>query len=901
MCAVPNRRIGVELGKFNNIIEESNMRLFNKRCPLGHAVSISMCLAAATLQAPYAYSQGEDESVLELDEIVVTGIRYENKLAIEQKRNNTVIGEFLASDDIGKFVDFDIADSLRRVSGVTTIFVEEEGQYVAMRGLDADFTHVTIDGISVAAVDLGGDFGGGRRVLLESVPSSSVKSLEILKTVTADMDGQGIGGHVNLVTRSAADADGMFFVANVSIGHYDKNVVPMNNYKPAIRGDFVWSDLFGSNDEFGLMLSGSYSHKERDVERVVLVNQRWRDPSGALVTPTEGDDSLGWGVYIPRISFDNVTTRYGGLVKLEYMPDDRLYSSLSINYYKVDEREQRAEVVMGGLVDARNGNVLSINNGWIQRRHQKWDIEKTVLNINHVLDYDFSDDDQIALTTGYSESRWYEDAPRVRFKDLIMPFAYTAAINGTAPPTVTMADNSTNVAANYYRPDVNWRTDDDKQKLFETNLTYAHNLDVGDAGLGFKTGIKYRSTDKKWDRDVLLYGEPFNGAALGVLDFTDVQTNADVNYSVPGQEFSQMFIDVDLFLQMAQNAPAGTIDFNEAGTISSSTNGDFSLTEKVLAAFAMVEYRGDNFSVNAGLRVEHTELDVLVLTTENASGKKNRKGSYGNILPSATFNYDATENLKMRVAYSRTIGRPSLSAVSGAVSVTDDGLGVTTINQGNPDLRPRISDNFDVSMEYYSDDGEDMAAIGLFYKDISDNIFTRTTILDGGATILNQPENVESSSVTGIELTLIKSSLDFLPEPFSNFGASMNATFISATQNLSENENINYLREQPEYIFNASLFYENEVFDARLTVNHTGEYAKTIILDPLWLSQWREALTQVDFSAGFQVKESLKITADIRNLTDEKQVISEGPDQRALRDYSEYGRSFWIGVSYKFN
>src|SRR5690606_31105572 len=135
--------------------------------------------------------------------------RAQNQLATDAKRNADIIADFLKSDDIGQQPDYNIADSLRRLPGVQTVFDEDEGRYVSIRGLNPSFTVGSLDGAMMATAER-----GNRQLNMEAIPSTAVAALEVLKSRTPDIEGNAIGGSINLVTRSAFDRPGSFLIGN---------------------------------------------------------------------------------------------------------------------------------------------------------------------------------------------------------------------------------------------------------------------------------------------------------------------------------------------------------------------------------------------------------------------------------------------------------------------------------------------------------------------------------------------------------------------------------------------------------------------------------------------------------------------------------------------------------------
>ncbi len=191
-------------------------------------------------------------------EIVVTGYRLAQLSALQDKKSAVGVRDSLTADDAGKLPDQNAAEALQRVSGVSITIDQGEGRYVAVRGIDAGLNNVTIDGQTIGAPE-----ADSRRIALDTIPTELLGKLEVIKTVTPDMDGNAIGGTVNLVTPSAFDhAEQQKITAAADIGYYD-----LNGESP-FGGSLAFSRRFGAEQQFGVMLSGSYSTRTYASENI---------------------------------------------------------------------------------------------------------------------------------------------------------------------------------------------------------------------------------------------------------------------------------------------------------------------------------------------------------------------------------------------------------------------------------------------------------------------------------------------------------------------------------------------------------------------------------------------------------------------------------------------------------
>ena len=196
------------------------------------------------------FSLGSTPEALGVEEVTVTGYRLAQITALQDKKASQTIKESVTADDAGKLPDQNAGETLARVTGVAVTTDQGEGRYVTIRGIDAALSNVTIDGQIIGSPE-----GDTRRVAIDTVPANILSKLEVVKAATPDLDGNAIGGTINLVTPSVFDdPDGRFFAASADFGYYD-----LGGQNPW-GGSIGWGNIF--NDRFGILLSASYSDRE---------------------------------------------------------------------------------------------------------------------------------------------------------------------------------------------------------------------------------------------------------------------------------------------------------------------------------------------------------------------------------------------------------------------------------------------------------------------------------------------------------------------------------------------------------------------------------------------------------------------------------------------------------------
>lgn len=885
-----------------------------KLSKLSKAILGSFTLSILGTQVLSSTVQAQEQATDESYEVInVIGVRAATKEAIDMKKDSSGIVDFLASDDVGKLPDFNIADAIRRAPGVNTIFDEDEGQFVALRGLSADFTYTTFDSGSVAAVDLGGFFGDGRRVLLEAVPSGAVKGVEVIKTLTPELDGNAIGGHVNLVTRSAFDVGDKYFVGTAVLGNFTDQDVSNNDEQLSYRSEATWSDVFGGDDQFGIMVSGFKNFKKRDQQRhlpgifpTFYDTSSVNDDGFFEITDSGNPNARYFNRVYPDAGYSNEVDRYGVVVKLEHEPSTEFYQSLSINYFQQDENERADQLTLlsffPGPSETNTNGGLRFENASLGLRSQTWDVEKFVSHFNYRLENHLSDDAQFDFSAVYSEAGYSEVKPRIVIGNIS-----TGGLNTTGGSLVRYSFDNPSPLSNPENfdnasPSGLFDQTDDDSEVTELAGNYKFNLESADDGFGFGFGAKIRSTERNYS----LIRESF--AAVDGDRPPSSNIILDTTYSPRNSNVAFPLIDIRNFDFDAARAGSNPYLTRTSLQQGADSPEDFALTEHINALYGLVRHNGENYEIIAGVRFEDTDVEATARDSSSGSNQfVTRTSGYSNFLPSITFKYDITDNLVFKTGVSRAIGRPGYSALSGATSTSVGDNGITTITQGNTGLKPRLADNIDVAVDYYFADNDGLISVALFHKDIQDEIFNRTTLFDNGDRLV-RPENAESAEVTGLEISVIDTKLDFLPGFLSNFGYTANFTFIDAETSVQENgetRTLGFLVEQPEKIVNVSLFYQQDSFEGRLTYNKTDQFL-AFGQPTSDLGWWQAERTFLDAQVSYQLTEGIKIFGEARNLGNEAEESVFGPGVVGsgsgvyVADSSVFGTSYWLGFTYNY-
>ncbi|WP_339722430.1 TonB-dependent receptor [uncultured Paraglaciecola sp.] len=852
----------------------------NQICLTLSLISLATSSYSLSIQAQEANAEEN------LETIAVTGSRLQNQKSINTKRLAVGVIDTISQDEIGKQPDFNIADAVRRAAGVSTVRDEEEGLFLSVRGLNPDFTLVTMDGGALAS----SDFSALRRVSVEAMPATVIQRTDIIKTRSAETDGNTIGGQVNFVTRSAFDTDKLFATLSGSIGQFTADQYDRVDNKPAIKLDGTIADTFGNQAEFGYVFAGSYFRRDQDEQRALnYYNSDYSVPTFSV-----------WN------GIENPMERLGGFAKFEYRANEQLSMELSGRYFEQNETFVRASTVMWGstnnliLNDTNSGTITSAGG----------DLETLITHngkkqygFNYSSEYKLNDDTVVDLRASYAYGEATDgDAGRSDTTfDYIgaaggLDYHYAFNENGM-PPQYTylnpeLAENLDNYALSTVETDT--VVNDGTVFDMETNLQHY----FGGSGFDLKTGLRYRRTERSYDPnniDIKYIGD----SPLLLSQFATLSSQ----YRPPYAPINSPIIDNAAIIAYKMANPAL---FNDVTNQDNLLSSDFEIAEKVFAGYASLGYQNDELQAHAGLRVEKTDLLTdAYARTNGILAPIQGKNDYTNLLPSAGLTYDLSQDIKIRANYAKALGRPNFPDLNPARTLTES-AGITTIKEGNSKLDPRVADNVDLSFEYYFDEGRSLASVALFYKDIKDEIFTlqTQTTQNNAPVITTHPLNASDATLKGLELNLIKDRLDFLPGFLSDFGVSVNYTFIKADATVLATDGsarqVDFLTEQPRNLANAALFYQQGDFEGRLSYNLTGRYAASINPTNPDSDDFIDDFDTIDAQFRWQFNQNFTLMVEGRNLTNEKNVRLTGPNRSRNEDYSVFGKAYFVGLTYHY-
>jgi TonB-dependent receptor len=822
------------------------------------------------------------------EEIVVTGYRAAQANALQDKRMSAVIKEAITADDAGKLPDQNVAEALRRVTGVTATIDQGEGRYVTVRGIDPSYTNITLDKQAIGSPE------GTRRVALDTIPSEVLSRVEVVKAVTPDMDGHAVGGSINIVSPSAFDnPDGRFFSASAEYGYYDLNG---KNPSSVSAG---WGRTFGAGNRWGILLSGSYSKRDYDSENL----------QGGAPWEEEGDFFVPDEKVLRDYRLERA--RRGLVANLEYRPTDRTQLYLRNLFNRFQDTEQRSQTIW----DYRNGDL--IDQTATSGTFTEGEGERLLKNRREIqsirtstLGGEFQLGDTWILEASVTVGEAKQDTP--------FDNEWSFELSEEMPMTYNTSNFFWDVIAqgDFHNPALYEFNDYERASQVIVEDVFALQFDLErDVTLGNRQGtVKFGAKRVEREKTSDLNAQVFDGfdGDLTLSGFTE-PGKSDFYSSERSYEYGPIIDYSALEGFFAGNA--GSFEVDDDDSLEQSFVEDFKVVEDVTAAYVMGTLEAGRATVTGGVRVERTEsefsaFDLIYLDgdLEPPAPVRGSK-SYTHWLPSLHLRMELRDDLLLRAAWTNTVGRPSyeVNVPFRVFEIDEDEPDIFegAVETGNPDLEPLESMNFDLALEWYPQAGGILAA-GLFFKDIDNPIFTRFTELEDtefeGRSFseleIETTDNADSGRIFGLELNYQQQFLG-LPQPLNGFGVALNYTYTDSEATIFDRAGKVPFFLQSDHIGNAALFFERSGFEARLAYTYYSTYLDGVGDDP-FEDEYIDDRGQLDFKASYDVSNSVGVFFSALNITDEPLRIISGRKSGRLAENEIYSWNVTAGVRVRF-
>ncbi len=852
------------------------------------------------------------------EEIMVYAERVHGEAeAINRQRESDNILQVLPVEVITSLPNTNIADALGRLPSVTLERDEGEGKYVQIRGAEPRYNNVTIDGAEVASPE------NVRQIKLDLVPANLVDSVEINKTLSANQDGDAIGGSVNLLTKTAEEKP-TFYLNGIG------------GYTPIVQGrslsefDGTVGQRFGEGKKLGILFGGSYDWNGRGINDVEPVPTAIQCDPGANGCANPSATAPYFTTYSTEDLRDYryYRTRYGFTSSIDYKLGDvsGLYVRLLYSHFDNFGDRWVYSPSVGTFATptlTNNDGNMSFN---VSIRRPVQVIGSVQAGGKHVIGpwlavYELSASRASSEDHGYSQANF--NGPQTGITFAIDPTPHTPRLtpqngfNIYDPATYTL--QSLDVGQTY-SPQLNLAAAGSVQR----------NYNLGGHFGTFDFGGKVRNAHKFQDALDPVYDSVNNPA---MSSFVGSFTNPSYYDGAYPGAFTQPTADygkVRSYFNSHVNDPS-FFALDGPSTAQNGLPNNFDLIERVAAGYVMNTLQFGRIRLQTGVRFEDTNENLLGYQVLYDSGGNvasiapvKRDPSYLDVFPSAQLKFALGQDSAIRVSYGRGIARPDFGDLPPTFSATQ--TGGNEVDIGNPNLLPTRANNFDILFEKYLKPLGVIQA-GVFYKDIADPIFSERSLITAAFAQQNpqylpyvgedlvQPINGSAGHLVGFEIAY-QQHMTFLPGFLSGFGLSANYSYTSSRAHGGPNRTDDpALQRQAPSTGNFSPTYDRGRLSARLGVSYNGpnifQYAYSNqnsdgtpspvplgIKGPLgdiYLYQH----TQVDAQASFRMYKGLQFVFAGLNLTNEVFGFYAGsPIYPIQREY--YKPSYEFGLRYIF-
>lgn len=833
----------------------------------------------AALPANAPVDEGTDSET-----IVVTGFRGVNKPLAATKLDAEQIVDSLTQREIERLPDRSLAEVLDRLPGVSSDrgFSGSSPRTVTVRGFDARYNSMDVDGNLIW-----NSSRNNRGTQLDVFPAAVINQINVFKTVLPGQDANSIGAHLELRTLRAFDGGtGTYVKARAAYGIYEQDSYPASG-GPSLRADGVVKFTFGPDRQFGVVLGGEYQ-QHRFFDRYNEVTS---------FSQIGGTDVVNGAIF--RGAFPSKQERTALFGKLETRSEDQYYAFLSASYFN-DELAQSfnrgGTFITGTRVTGATADSGTFERGTGETYFEQYRLNRETLLLGSGLDYRIGDNASLALRAAYTRYNHDEAlfrSERFQISNLNGSYSLDREEPGVQLDSASLAAAG-DPAAWLQRTG---RAAFDQQMPHRDNVYNAGaelnwNGQSSARGFGIIGGINWRRLDRDFNQTTLNYTLP----AGHVYRLSDVLDRAAGSQTPNGT--GPVFIDRAAYISYIM--ANGTFSRNDAETT------DYALQEDVLAGHLAATWTMPGFRAMAGFRVEKTNVDNRTASTiSSVITPQVRDYEYTEFLPNLQVAIEPVSDLKIRLAFTETLGRPDFSDFANGTTVSFNSAGVQVISGANPTIGPRKAKNYDASIEWYFGGG--FVSLGLFRKELDDETFRQvrnTYDANGVLTLIETiPLNTGSAKLNGLEVSLVKERFDFLPGILGNFGFNGNYTLLDGDWNVvftdGSTRSVDGLRNQPKWLANLILTYNQGPVGANLGYRlrgrtFTGSFGATPAQDI-----WVDGYSRLDAQLTFRVLPQLTLFAEAKNLTNRYWVEQTGLSGDATTVATSQGRSFWFGATFK--
>ena len=787
---------------------------------------------------------------VKLDEVTVTGVFSNQRKALQMQKSAMGVTNVVSADQVGKFPDSNIGDALKRINGINVQYDQGEARFGQVRGTSSDLTAVTINGNRLPSAE-----GDTRNVQLDLIPADMIQTIEVNKVVTADMDGDAIGGGINLVTKNHPSNRVLNFTASSGYSWISE--------KPHWNVAGTWGDRF-FGDRLGIMASASYQYA----------------PGGSDNTEFEYVEKKG------EIQLKEAQVRQ------YYVTRERQSYSLSLDYKFNDSHKLWFKGIYNRRNDWENRYRISykkLNSDpedqsiVIQSKAGANDTKSARLERQQTMDFTLGGEHfagPLAIDWASSFARASEDRPNERYLGVKIKgsdsFDIGASIvdAGGRQPYSTLSIPS--FSEGKWKIDEFTNSDQSiKENEWKERINFTLPLATGDFGNTLKFGYKYTRKEKSRNTEYYDYSD----AADKYIPEWKTTTSQQIRSGfMPGSQYP---IGTDF----TTKEYLGAINFDKAD-----------------GSELLVEEAGNKLDATLGLRMEHTRLltsgvNYMMDADENESltPTGDFRNNYTSLLPSLLLKYKFDKDGSLRASVTKTLSRPKYSAMIANKSFNLADLEATI---GDPTTKPTTAWNIDLSADYYFK-SIGVVSLGLFYKDIK-NVNVETLGYYTGAELgiagneelfeVTQNLNAYDARIFGVEAAYQR-DFSFITPDLKCLGFYGNYTFThSTTRNYNQRLGITdaddvKMAGSPKHSANASLYFEKWGINLRLSYNYASSFIDQMNTGSRQLDRYYDDVNYLDINASYSWGRKIRysIFAEANNLLNQPLRYYQGVKDRTMQ------------------
>ena len=806
----------------------------------------------------------------ELKEVEVLGAFSGQRKAFQMQKAAMGVTNVVSADQVGKFPDSNIGDALKRINGINVQYDQGEARFGQVRGTSADLTSVTVNGNRLPSAE-----GDTRNVQLDLIPADMIQTIEVNKVVTSDMDGDAIGGEVNLVTKSTPSHRILNFTAGTGYTWISE--------KPQLNLGATWGQRF-FNDKFGVMASASYQYAPGGSDNTEF---EYVEKDGKVVL----NEAQVRQYYVTR-------ERQSYSLGLDYRFSPLHKISFKGIYNRRNDWENRYRISYKKLAsDPSSQSVV------IQTKAGSDNNKDARLERQQTMDFTLDGEHQFGrlnVDWASSFSRATEDRPNERYigwklkgsDDLDFGAAMEDA--GKKQPYCSLAIPSFDEGK--------WKLDEftnSDQSISENEIKERINFSLplvsGKFGNTLRFGYKYTNKHKKRNTE---YYDYTDAADKYLSDWKDNLSTQVRSSFMPGSQYP-------IGTQFVSKGYLGNMDFDKADgqELLEEEADNYKATEQIHAAYLRLDQRlGAKLTATAGLRMESTRLKTSGVNymvdeeeEESLTPTGEFRNNYTNWLPSLLLKYTPDDNSNVRFSITKTISRPKYSALVANKSFN---LADQEATIGDPNIKPTEAWNFDLSADYYFK-SIGMVSLGLFYKDIKNvnvetlGYYTGEELgLAGNGELFEVTQNMNAydARVFGVEVAWQR-DFGFIAPELRCLGFYGNYTYThSTTRNYNPRLGIEdgddvKMAGSPEHTANASLYFEKNGVNVRLSYNFASDFIDMMNTGSRELDRYYDKVNYLDLNASYTWGKNTKFTvyAEANNLLNQPLRYYQGESKRTMQ------------------